>query len=351
MKKFIIFLFMISFFFLLNCSEDINEPGRGKIKGTWRKVATTGDVPSERFAHPMIYDGNAHRIIIHGGFYPGTIFSDTYSLDLTTLTWEKLSDGPLQRAYHTTVLDNVMNRLIVFGGGDSLLVPTNETWTFDLATKQWSEIITTGSIPAKRNGNAAFLDQAGNRLIIYGGASSSGAYNETFALDLNSLVWSELEVTGDVPASRTHMGFASTANDSTVIIFGGEDNYGQFFEDAYTFNVKTNVWTQLITFSDEPYGRSGCAFQYIPSFNGFIIFGGFSSIGSLNDTHLFNIENRSWDEVETGGDIPTRRIPMAGAFNPVNEKFLIFTGWNGYVSSEAEFYNELYELTIDFNDQ
>jgi len=348
MKKLLLLIQITLFLTFINCSEDINDPRQQPFSGNWNKLSTSGDSPPERDAHSLVYDSQSHRIILFGGFYPGVIFSDVYSLDLHTRTWEKLSEGPLQRAYHTAALDNITNRMIVFGGGDSVLATTNQTWQFDLDTKQWSQITTTGTIPPARNGNASFFDSRNNRFIIFGGGSKAGVYNETYALDLTSDTWQKIAVSGEPPDPRAHMGYSWAGNDSTIIIFGGEDNYGQFFRDVFVLNIETWVWTKLITFSTPPSGRSGCAMEFFPDVNAFAVFGGFATVGSLNDAYAFTVENRNWNEIRTEGDIPERRIPFGSIYNPLNKSMIVFGGWNGFLPPDDKFYNDVYELSVEF---
>ncbi|RKY88223.1 hypothetical protein DRQ09_03225 [candidate division KSB1 bacterium] len=344
--KYILYAFLISFFFTISCISKINEPSGYKRKGRWEKLITTGDIPSKRDAHSLVYDSRHHRMILFGGFYPVKVMSDIYSLDLNTLEWKKISEGSLARAYHSAVYDSIMNRMIVFGGEDTVMKPSNQTWEFSFDTKQWLEIPTTGDIPLIRSGNASLFDPGGNRLIIFGGNNKDGVNNETCILNLSTGEWKRQSVTGEIPSARTYMGYSLIDNFNKLIIFGGESSYYEFFRDIYSLDIESGIWSKLETFSQAPPGRSGCAFQFFPYLNSFVIFGGFSTIGSLNDTYLYEIDNKKWVRVYTKGEIPDRRIPFSSIYNPVKKSMIIFGGWNGSIPPDDIFYNDVYELTI-----
>ena len=53
-----------------------------------------------------------------------------------------------------------------FGGADSAK-RYNDTWSFDVSTRKWTELQCTGSIPSPRNNHAAAL--VGDVMYVFGG--------------------------------------------------------------------------------------------------------------------------------------------------------------------------------------
>jgi hypothetical protein len=71
-----------------------------------------------------------------------------------------------------------------FGGkGDQHLY--NDTWSFDISTRKWTELQCTGSIPSPRTGHAAVL--VDDVKYVFGGYSSGeGCLDDLYALQLSS---------------------------------------------------------------------------------------------------------------------------------------------------------------------
>jgi Galactose oxidase, central domain len=59
-----------------------------------------------------------------------------------------------------------------FGGPDGQY-HYNDTWLFDISTRQWTELQCTGYIPSPREGHAAAL--VGDIMYIFGGRGVDGA--------------------------------------------------------------------------------------------------------------------------------------------------------------------------------
>ena len=61
----------------------------------------------------------------------------------------------------------------------------NDTWSFDISTRKWSELQCTGSIPSPRSGHAAVLID--DVMYVFGGFTMDKTYlDDLFALQLSS---------------------------------------------------------------------------------------------------------------------------------------------------------------------
>ncbi len=71
-----------------------------------------------------------------------------------------------------------------FGGGDYRQY-FNDTWSFDISTRKWTELQCTGSIPSPRAGHAAVL--VGGAIYVFGGHAIDGtSLGDLTALNLSS---------------------------------------------------------------------------------------------------------------------------------------------------------------------
>ncbi len=76
------------------------------------------------------------------------------------------------------------------------------------------------------------------------------------------------------------------------------------------------------------------------SFNRLVLFGGRSITATLNDTWIYDLAANAWHQI-TGSIAPEARYGLAGAFDPVNQRILIFGGQNG-----AKFFNDVWAFDI-----
>ena len=72
-----------------------------------------------------------------------------------------------------------------FGPGQYFYQDFNDTWSFNISTRKWTEIQCTGSIPSPREDHAAVL--VNNVMYVFGGKTFRGTYlGDLTALDLSS---------------------------------------------------------------------------------------------------------------------------------------------------------------------
>jgi N-acetylneuraminic acid mutarotase len=60
----------------------------------------------------------------------------------------------------------------------------NDTWSFDISTRKWTELQCTGSIPSPRAGQAAVL--VNGVVYVFGGHSGKDFLDDLYALQLSS---------------------------------------------------------------------------------------------------------------------------------------------------------------------
>ena len=70
-----------------------------------------------------------------------------------------------------------------FGGYDFLDF-FNDTWSFDISTRKWTELQCTGSIPSPRGGHSAVL--VDDFMYVFGGYTGKTCLDDLYALQLSS---------------------------------------------------------------------------------------------------------------------------------------------------------------------
>ena len=165
------------------------------------------------------------RLVVFGGYVCPTggdwqLTNEMYSLDLTSSQWTRLpvaGEAPTPRYGHSAVLWR--DQLLIFGGwtdGPNV----NETWSFDLRASRWSLLRPAGAQPERRRRHSAVA--AGDQMLIFGGNSIGPYLSDTWALDLPSQQWKQLSFTGAVPEKR-HSHSAAMCRHG-MLILGGDGN-------------------------------------------------------------------------------------------------------------------------------
>ena len=134
--------------------------------------------------------------------------------------------------------------------------------------------------------------------------------------------WNQLSPANS-PPSRFHHATAYDAQTQQVVLFGGQQNNTQFFNDTWLWNG--NSWTQANP-SASPSTRTAPAMVYDAANNTVVLFGGLDGSGSADgDTWVWN--GSTWSEKATSG--PSPRYSASMAYDAATGTVVLFGGWNG----------------------
>ncbi|KAF7306753.1 Cell polarity protein [Mycena indigotica] len=230
-------------------------------------LQTAGDGPTPRVGHASALVSNV--LIVWGGdtktdpkSKPTDKQDDNlYLLNLVSREWTKVSvynSGPVGRYGHAVTMA-AGSKFFVFGGqvdGEFL----NDLWSFDLnslRTRATWELVEPASAekPAQRTGHICVTYE--NRILVFGGTDGQYHYNDTWAFDLNTRKWSELQCIGFIPSPRE--GHAAALVDDVVYIFGGRGVDGKDLSDLAAFKISNQRWYMFQNMGPSPTGRSGHA--------------------------------------------------------------------------------------------
>jgi len=290
----------------------LNNPG--SVGVSWTKPQITGTKPAARSGPGTVYDPSSDRMIVFGGALgqASPCASDVWALENAngvggTPQWRELrpSGGPpLARTRFAAVYDPTTNTMIIYGGNDCFSTEYGDVWTLTNAngasgTPVWTQLFPTGTGPAGREDTSAVYDAASNRMILYGGALTSGSDPSVWVLTNangsgGAPAWSQLPISGTLPTARCCNSIVYDAADNIAVIFGGEGATG-LLNDTWTLSsangLGTPEWTQLnpaMTYGPEP--RDFLSAVYNPSTNKMTIFGGGSAfVDSFG--HTVNFED------------------------------------------------------------
>jgi hypothetical protein len=250
------------------------------LSGTpeWSSFIPAGSPPDVQFTKG-IYDPVRDRIVLFGGVSDLTFSNDVWALALAgTPTWSKLTPAgtrPAGRDDHSVVYDSVRDRLLVFGGTDTYDNGFNDVWSLTLSgTPMWTPLTPGGTPPPPRFGHTAIYDAARDRMVIFGGANSVNSMNDVWALALGgSPAWTPLAPTGTPPSPRFyHSAILEPARDR-MIAFGGLQQVET--NEAWALSLAaTPAWTTLAPSGAAPSARFGHTAVFRSPRDQMLVYGG-----------------------------------------------------------------------------
>ena len=289
----------------LDCStRDYSQipASSGELGGAW-------DAQRQRF----VFFGGNMGVPVDCSFAATDFTADTWAFHTDCNNFEPIADGPSARGRYASAIDEERELWILHGGryrdgedGDYTLY--DETWALDLSTDPWS-LLATGGPSARVNHVAEVVD---GQFVLWGGnTSTDGAFfqpqEDLWALDLDTLEWSELEAGGDpTPKARLFHESAVSDDGSTIYVYGGGDEdafFGPFFGDLWALDTATWTWDRLHTGRQEaPDGRLLPNLSVDDERNRIVMFAGHDDgqLGNTNQVWSFDLASETWTELKTG---------------------------------------------------
>ena len=106
--------------------------------------------------------------------------NNTWTYDGTTWTLQSPAVQPLLVYAASAAFDPGLQGVVLFGGGSGG-VDQNTTWLWDQVGATWIQLSTQQSPPAREGAGMAY-DAALQRVILFGGQDNNGNFNDTWEL-------------------------------------------------------------------------------------------------------------------------------------------------------------------------
>lgn len=96
-----------------------------------------------------------------------------------------------------------------------------------------------------------YEDDLWPKIYIFGGYSKGKFCNDIFTYDIYKEEWKKIERLNDkVPEPR--IAHSVTMYKGNMYIFGGKTQDAKHLNDLWMYNIKDNVWTQIIPKGENP---------------------------------------------------------------------------------------------------
>lgn len=305
---------------------------------TWRRIEPASESPQPRFYAIGGYEPRHDRLVVFGGGSGSNAFKDAVGLTLPAdgaSSWHSLAPVvPLTaRDQATLVLDDGV--LTTFGGFGAGTLPGTvdagthlaETWQLALDRRaRWRLATATDerSVPIAREGAASALDEAGDRLLVFGGLTGDTTLADVWSVDLASPGrprWRQVcspTSCGAGPSPRWAAHAAYDAANDRFVVFGGLTSAGTT-NDVWALDLHGRpTWTELHPDGPLPPPRWSAAHGYDPIGRRLVVFGGQSGPDAsgtpLDDTWALRLDGPpAWTRLAVDGPRPAPRRSAAAA--------------------------------------
>ena len=238
--------------------------------GVWSQAAASGTPPSARQSHTAVYNATSNRMIVYGGDACGTPTDGAvYVLtnangNAVTPTWIAalaVSGTPdVVPSHHTATYDTTNNVMTVVLSGAA----PAEAWALTHADGNggmptWTQLAGTNLFTAIDH--AAVYDPSSNNVIVMD-AATANVFLLSHANGIGGAsAWTMLSVPGAKPQPRVGANAAYDTTTNRLIIFGGKTSTGQV-NDVWVLNHAngtggTPTWEQLSPTGLAPGPRGG----------------------------------------------------------------------------------------------
>ncbi|ORY28477.1 hypothetical protein BCR39DRAFT_588706 [Naematelia encephala] len=209
--------------------------------------------PMRRIYHSAVQSEDGSVSYIIGGMKDDgseEVFDEVYAFSTAIPSFATFTSLP-QGLYHHASVMLPNGTIVVFGGvftssstGGPALLPLGTLYAIDTTATNpgWSTLTLGGSAPNGRRGATAVLDQAGEKVFLFGGGdvALSTAFGDLWVLDLETFVWQEISA-GDGPSARFDYCLVPVGGDQ-VIVFGGHTGTSPADPNVYVLDTAIGSW-------------------------------------------------------------------------------------------------------------
>src|SRR2546427_390317 len=196
----------------------------------WTNMSPS-DAPAGYLNMAMVYDSDADRMIAYGGYVGNDDFSnETWAYDFESNTWTNLHPAGHPDGQHLlrAAYDSGSRQTILFGGWRGTTSDgtySSGTWGYDFSSNAWTNL-TPSEHPSARSRQGMAYDSQSARTILFGGHTIKSTYdNETWAYDAAQNQWTNM-TSGARPPGRRSPGMAYDSKSDRTILFGGAGTPG-----------------------------------------------------------------------------------------------------------------------------
>ncbi|XP_036397395.1 ras guanine nucleotide exchange factor F [Megalops cyprinoides] len=251
-------------------------------------TSSSGPIPPCTRGHSATYDPESKVVYVYGGLKEDQRYGDIYILNTLTWKWKLVTaKGSVPMlAHHSATI--YRKELFIFGGVQPSRAPggkacSNSLYIFNPEFELWYQPIVEGDKPLPRFGHSTVL--LSNKLIIFGGRKTAAYLNDLHILDMGFMEYTAVKYESMPPLPRGFHAAVPVSNNK-MLISGGCSAIGAL-QDLHLFHLETSSWSSITcpAFCSKP--RAGHSMLLLPGRPSctILVFGGSDCAGTFyNDT-------------------------------------------------------------------
>ena len=297
----------------------------------------SGNRPSPRFGHRMVYDPVNERTLLFGGaVFEGvyTYFDDLWAYDYASNTWTEIDCGPGPSGRFNFMMVYVpgVHGLFLFGGY-SARNRISDTWLYDIEGNAWTELDPPDS-PSPRSDSAIVYDAENGVVILHDGYCQDSSHpGEVWVYDFGVGNWAQMDPEeGPLPQYGHHMVYDSL--NGRVVMYGGHwsiqspRSHG-YSDGVWVYDYPTDSWTKVDEATSLP-----PRYWHQMAFDGergkMIVFSGSMGDDSRrDDTWLLDTDEFTWERLQSD-ESPEARENSAMAYDAAHQRVILFGGLSSF---------------------
>ncbi len=250
----------------------------------WLETSIGPTVPTARWGHSAIWSGT--YMTVWGGTTGSSILATGGRYNPTSDNWltTTATNAPTGLTGHAAVWTG--STMVVWGGTSGASAYSNAGGRYDPSADTWNATaINPTGMPAGRNGHRAVWDDTNDRMIVWGGVGTGGAFLADGAkYDPSGNAWVTMD-TLNAPSARTDFAMFWNATLSKVVVWGGLQalTAEPYTSTGATYDAESSAldgtWAQLST-ADAPSPRAG--HSVIVGAGYVVVWGGVGTSGTTN---------------------------------------------------------------------
>jgi hypothetical protein len=280
-------------------------------EGLWAEVLVLGPAPRGRYGHTAVHDRLRDRAVFFGGTNDTTVFDEVWTLSFTgDPQWTKLAtSGSAPSLVHAAaVWDSAGDRMVVFGGRTTAGW-SNGTWALDLATHEWSSVAAANPPPAWSDWHRAFHDPVADRMVVL------DASGKVWALNLRGAPqWTEVVGWSNEPELAGHTMVLDAARERLLVLGS---------QGLWAWSLEDDDWTPLP--APAPVIRSSHSAILDGERDRMVVFGGYRS-GPLNDLWEYSLSSSTWSQIVPTGTPPDSTCNHVAIWDPRRDRMIVHGG-------------------------
>ena len=217
--------------------------------GTWARLEVAGDGPAPREDHTWTVAEDGRTAYLFGGRDGATVFDDLWSFDLATDRWQReVVDGPPAARFGHEAAWLPGHGLVIWAGqaGADFF---DDVWLLDPAGPSWKELNVEGDTPVARYGSCSGVGADGLLWVSHGFTANGVRFDDTWTFDLEERGWTERKLASpDNGPIKRCLHACWWTSEGQFVLFGGQTNGVPALGDLWRLTpgpgAEPSVWTE-----------------------------------------------------------------------------------------------------------